>query len=102
MNCPICNNPYPTQEAKCSQCGFDLNQIKWESIAKTYPPQDIIIESLLSSANIPVRLIKKEVYGFPVVIGPLAEVKILVPEQLINEAKHIINEIKLPSEWEET
>ncbi len=108
MDCPVCNHRFPDNSGTCPECGFNFNQINWITVGKTYHPQDIIIESLLNSANIPVRLIKKEVYGFPVAIGPLAEVKVLVPDKLADTAKHIIDEVNQSSEsesespWEES
>lgn len=92
MNCPNCNNNIANHIETCPWCGFKLNHIKWAVVTREYPPNDIIIESLLKSANIPVRLTKKEVSGFPVAIGPLAEVQILVPDIWVDDAKTIIFE----------
>lgn len=63
----------------------------WVVISKVYPPHDIIIESLLKSCNIPVQLLRESigvVQGLS--IGPLAEVKIAVPESKAKEAVELI------------
>ena len=104
MNCPNCNTNITNHIETCPGCGFKLNYSKWVVIAKEYPPNDMVIESLLKSSGIPVKTTKKEVSGFPVAIGPLAEVKILVPDNYLNDAKIIINDFSDESEttphWE--
>lgn len=98
MNCPNCDNNITNHIESCPNCGFKLNNSKWVIVTKEYPPNDLIIESLLKSSGIPVKMEKKEVSGFPVTIGPLAEVKILVPDNLIYDAKMIINEFNNDNE----
>lgn len=101
MNCPNCATFNPNTIETCPNCGFKFNNISWVTVSKEYPPHDIIIESLLKSAGIPVWLKKREVTGFPVAIGPLAEVIILVPDNYINEAKSIIDEFSQGDQMEE-
>lgn len=93
MNCPNCDNNITNHIETCPTCGFKLNCSKWVTLTKEYPPNDLIIESLLKSSGIPVKLTKREVSGFPVTIGPLAEVKILVPDNFLYEAKTMINNL---------
>lgn len=93
MYCPVCKNKRINHIETCPKCGFKYKPIKWVVITKEYPPNDMIIESLLKSASIPVKLFKRAVSGFPVAIGPLAEVEILVPENRAKDANIIINDI---------
>ncbi|HBQ85002.1 MAG TPA: hypothetical protein DER33_01525 [Syntrophomonas sp.] len=90
MICPKCKeqtgNGFP-----CSRCGFNPETSKWVIIARVYPPNDVIIESLLRSYEIPAKFIREAigtVQGLS--IGPLAEVKIAVPEEIASETAEII------------
>ncbi len=93
MNCPKCQQEIIYNHIEtCPNCGCKLNPTNWAVVTKEYPPNDLVIESLLKSAGIPVQVTRREVSGFPVAIGPLAEVKILVPSSLAEDAKTIITD----------
>lgn len=64
----------------------------WVTIEKVYPPQDMVISSLLESYGIPVRILRREISQLPVSIGPLAEVEISVPADLAEEARTLLQE----------
>jgi hypothetical protein len=66
------------------------DSVSWISIAKLYPPQDMVVPSLLRSYGIPVKILRREIPQLPVSIGPLAEVEIFVPENLAADAKELI------------
>ena len=91
MNCPSCEQPFDTSKT-CPICGFDPRKSSWVVITKVYPPNDMIVESLLTSFGIPVKTIRKEISQMPVAIGPLAEVAIAVPEFAVKEAKAFLDE----------
>lgn len=96
MNCPNCNKILTDNSLLCSNCGYDLREIPWVIICKTYPPNDILIESFLKSCGIPVQLLKESiasVYNFS--IGPLGEVKVVVPEMLAEETFRLLKESDL-------
>jgi len=65
-------------------------EILWSSIARVYPPQDLVISSMLKSCGIPFKLQRREVSQLPVSIGPLAEVEIFVPSAMADEARSLI------------
>lgn len=95
MICPHCRQLSEQPNNICPHCGFDISKAAWIVIRKVYPPDDIIMESLLISQGIPVKLLRKEVSQMPVTIGPMAEVKILVPESLAEDARNILDELIL-------
>lgn len=95
MNCPDCKLPLNTNEI-CPNCGFDPGKCSWKIIAKVYPPDDIIVDSLLKSFGIPVKTFRKEIPQMPVSIGPLAEVAIAVPEIIAEEARALLNNSDYP------
>lgn len=64
--------------------------VSWISIAKIYPPQDLVISGMLESCGIPFMTQRREVSQLPVSIGPLAEVEIFVPRNLADEARALI------------
>ena len=64
----------------------------WVTILKVYPPQDMVIISLLESYGIPVKIQRREISQFPVSFGPLAEVEISVPANLAEEAGTLLQE----------
>lgn len=102
MNCPKCNAKITSNYIEaCLNCGFKLNHSNWVTITKEYPPNDLIIEGLLKSADIPVQVNRREIAGFPMAIGPLAEVKILVPDFFEAEARKIISEYDIALNHEE-
>ncbi|MGI6453946.1 MAG: hypothetical protein ACOX0E_10870 [Syntrophomonadaceae bacterium] len=88
MICISCRNSFDKSSYPCPLCGYE--PANYSVLVKVYPPNDIIIESLLKSYSIPVRLIRKEVSQMPVAIGPLAEVTILIPEEYLEEAKKLL------------
>jgi hypothetical protein len=88
MNCPFCKEYL--EESRCQNCGYDLAKCRWQCITKVYPPDDIVIESMLKSSGIPVRLLRREVAQIPVGIGPMAETRIYVPEIIAEEASALV------------
>jgi len=62
----------------------------WVTIEKVYPPQDMVISSLLRSYGIPMRILRREISQLPVSIGPMAEVEISVPSNLVETAKDLL------------
>ena len=70
----------------------------WVTIEKVYPPQDMVIISLLESYGIPVKIQRREISQLPVSIGPLAEVQISVPANLVDEAKTLLQKAVEESE----
>lgn len=92
MDCPICQVPL-NKEYHCSSCNFDLNSANWVIIKKVYTPNELIVESVLQSYGIPVRILRKEIAQMPVSIGPLAEVKIAVPETAAAVALSLLDDI---------
>lgn len=62
----------------------------WVTIEKVYPPQDMVISSLLESYGIPIKIQRREISQFPVSFGPLAEVEISVPADLVEEARTLL------------
>lgn len=92
MICPACKHPMEDTNPLCPGCGFNLNTCVWVVIACVYPPQDIILESLLKSYDLPFKLIRESMGPLQgLSTGPLAEVRIAVPEILASEALEIIN-----------
>ena len=69
MNCPSCKEHM--ESSRCPSCGYDLSREKWISIKKVYPPDDLVLVSLLRSHGIPVKIQSLEVSQIPVGIGPL-------------------------------
>jgi hypothetical protein len=62
----------------------------WVTIEKVYPPQDMVISSLLESYGIPIKIQRREISQFPVSFGPLAEVEISVPSNRVEEARTLL------------
>ncbi|MGS0764763.1 hypothetical protein [Syntrophomonas curvata] len=81
-------NPLYSPEDGHGAC--DSSTVSWASIAKIYPPQDLIVSSMLKSCGIPFKTQRREVSQLPVSIGPLAEVEIFVPNNLADEARALI------------
>lgn len=92
MDCPNCKVPL-NEDYRCSACNYDIHQADWVIIKKVYTPNEIIVESVLQSYGIPVRLLSKEVPQMPVSIGPLAEVKIAVPESEAETALRLLDDL---------
>jgi hypothetical protein len=71
--------------------GLDLSKSNWVVIATLSPPDDKLLESLIHSFGIPVRLINESIGSvFGLTIGPLGQVKIAVPEAYAEEAKQLM------------
>ncbi|HEX3011213.1 MAG TPA: hypothetical protein VHQ70_04135 [Syntrophomonadaceae bacterium] len=95
MICPKCKKSSTSKRFPCPECGFNPSTCGWVVITCVYPPNDVVIESLLRSYDIPVRLLREAigtVQGLSV--GPLAEVKIAVPEDLASEAAELIKPLE--------
>ncbi len=90
MNCPLCNEFL--QNSRCPSCAYDFNKDRWVCIKQVYPPDALILTSLLESNNIPVKTRGREVSQIPVGIGPLAETNIYVPERFAAEASALIDQ----------
>lgn len=99
MICPQCRQSSEPRDNTCPHCGFHIPKADWTIIRKVYPPDDIIMESLLISQGIPVKLLRKEVSQLPVTVGPLAEVQILVPESLAEDARSILDQLVAEEEY---
>ena len=50
-------------------------------------------ESLLKSYGILHKMIRYDIPQMPVTVGPLAEVKVLVPEQVLSEAQSLLKDL---------
>lgn len=90
MNCPECNNPVYDSNQACTKCGLNLAESNWVVISTVYPPDDVLMESLIQSFGIPVRLIHSVGSVFGISVGPLGEVKIAVPEAYVSKAKELL------------
>lgn len=81
ITCPSCNKKLDQAEVSCPHCSYIFANGPWVVILKAYPPEDRITESLIRSFNVPVRLIQESIAPVTgITIGPLAEVKIAVPQ----------------------
>jgi altronate dehydratase len=70
---------------------MDHSESKWKVIAVVSPPNDVVLESLIQSFGIPVRLFHEAIGSvFGLSIGPLAEVKIAVPEEYAEQAEQLL------------
>lgn len=98
MNCPQCERIMEGPEPKCKYCGFDLNSAAWVQVARVYPPHDLVIESLLTSYGIPHKMLRRDIPQMPVNVGPLAEVRVMVPQQVQAEAETLLKELDDQSE----
>ena len=90
MNCPECNNPVYDSNQPCSKCGLNLSDSAWVVIATVSPPDDVLMEGLIQSFGIPVRLIHSVGSVFGLSVGPLGDVKIAVPEAYASKAKELL------------
>ncbi len=91
MNCPQCNNDRYDDHHICAECGFDLSTSDWVVIARVLPPDDALLESLIQSFGIPVRLVRESIGSvFSLTIGPLGEVKVVVPEFCAEQARLLL------------
>jgi len=62
----------------------------WITISKVLPPDDLIIESLLRYYGIPTKLFRKDIPQFPLAVGTMAEVYIAVPEEMVEDARDLL------------
>lgn len=90
MNCPECSYTAYDETTPCPNCGFDLNNCAWVVIAEVSPPEDAIMESLIHSFGIPVRVIHSLGSVLGISVGPLGETKIAVPENCAAQAKNLL------------
>lgn len=97
MNCPSCDYPNYDENNRCPNCGFDLDKSAWVVIDTVSPPDDAILESIIQSFGIPVRLIHSVGSVFGLSIGPLGEVKIAVPEAFAQKAHDLLQAEVEPS-----
>ncbi len=81
--CPICNHPVPTS---------------WKLLKTVYPPEDNVIKGLLESCGIPVILRSREGIGRVqgLSFGPLAEIRIIVPSNMLPEASKLLLSVDEP------
>lgn len=99
MNCPECNNPMYNVNEPCPKCGLDLSDSAWVVVSTVNPPDDALLESLIQSFGIPVRLIQSFGSVFGLSVGPLAEVKVAVPEKYAARVKELLQaELEEPEE----
>lgn len=82
MNCAICKYPLNPQSPGCPNCGH-VNRPgpqDWVTLKTVYPPEDIFLKGMLESFGIPVRLLREAIGPVQgLTLGPLAEVKVMVP-----------------------
>ncbi|MGI6514079.1 MAG: DUF2007 domain-containing protein [Syntrophomonadaceae bacterium] len=91
MLCTNCHKHYADDLMRCPSCG-QPTATSWDILATAYPPQDDIIKSLLESCGIPVILRSREGIGRVqgLSIGPLAEVRVMVPRDRLSEAIELL------------
>jgi len=91
MLCTNCRQHYADHLTSCPSCG-QPPPTSWDILDTAYPPQDDIIKSLLESCGIPVILRSREGIGRVqgLSIGPLAEVRIMVPRDRLSEARELL------------
>jgi len=66
-------------------------------VYKAYPPDEMVVASLIRSLGVPVRVWQEavgSVYG--ITAGPLGEVKIAVPEMCAEEVKTFLAAESVP------
>lgn len=90
MNCPECDSNLFDVNHPCPKCGLDLSRSAWVVIAAVTPPEDAVLESLIQSFGIPVKLIHSVGSVLGLAIGPLGEVKIAVPEQYAARVRQLL------------
>ncbi|MEQ8200835.1 MAG: hypothetical protein ABRQ24_05365 [Syntrophomonadaceae bacterium] len=89
MKCPRCDHDTNDQQ-QCPNCGFDIPASPWVVIATVNPPEDALLESLIKSFGIPVKLIKSLGSVFGLAVGPLGEVKVAVPEAYAEQTQALL------------
>ncbi|MEN6327515.1 MAG: hypothetical protein ABFD18_15085 [Syntrophomonas sp.] len=81
---------FPLKNNKPQNANAKTHKDNWITISKVLPPDDIIIESLLRGYGIPAKLFRKDISQFPFATGPTAEVYIAVPEELVEDARDLL------------
>ncbi len=71
----------------------DGKALVWVTLMRVCPPDDIIIESLLRSQEIPYRLQRHTISQIPLTVGPYAETVIQVPSQWEEEALKLLEPV---------
>lgn len=89
MKCPRCEQDLD-EGRKCACCGLDVPSSPWVVIATVNPPEDALLESLIMSFGIPVKLIKSFGSVFGLSVGPLAEVKVAVPDAWADQTRKLL------------
>lgn len=86
------DNNDPLKKHSANSGGNKLNDGhgSWVTISRVYPPNDLIIESLLRYYGIPVKICRKEIPQLPMSAGPMAEVLIAVPEEMVEDARDLL------------
>jgi hypothetical protein len=75
----------------CPQGNPEEQKTYWTVIAVVSPPDDVLLESLIQSFGIPVKLIHEAVGSlFGLSVGPLGQIKVAVPEAYADEAKQLL------------
>ncbi|MGI6487687.1 MAG: hypothetical protein GX964_07450 [Syntrophomonadaceae bacterium] len=94
MHCPLCKHPLEKDNPCCPNCGHNPRAgfTDWSLLKIVYPPEDMLLKGLLASCGIPVRLVREAIGPVQgLTLGPLAEVKILVPPDRLEEARYLLN-----------
>jgi len=90
VNCPECDSNLFDMNHPCPNCGLELSRSSWVVIATVSPPEDAVLESLIQSFGIPVRLINSVGSVLGLAIGPLGEVKLAVPAQYAERVRQLL------------
>lgn len=90
MLCIKCQSEFPDGLKACPHCGQPLPKT-WLVLRTVYPPESDLLKGLLESCGIPV-LIRREAIATVqgLTLGPLAEIKVLVPQEKLDEAKAVL------------
>lgn len=91
MLCIQCHESFTDGLRRCPSCGHPV-PASWKLLKTVYPPEDDLIKGLLESCGIPVILRSREGIGRVqgLSFGPLAEVMVMVPADMMAEAKELL------------
>ncbi|NLX88246.1 MAG: hypothetical protein GXZ09_02415 [Syntrophomonadaceae bacterium] len=78
--------------SECSGESHDQDAV-WVTLVRVLPPDDIIIESLLRSQEIPYRIERNPISQIPLSVGPFAEAVIMVPQAYESEARSLLEPV---------